>query len=249
MKKFACMTSMHQPYYDHIGRHMIESWQKYWPADIDLYLYAEKMNFSSDDPRIVVVDWDSACYGGWHEFSKKTDDGNALKFGKKGWASLHGWKNIDAEFIIWLDADLLFSNPINEEVLLKTINKDQLVSLFDTDYQRKEPIRTHWSAESGYVAVNKLHPEFQNFIKRYEEIYRLDKKPDEIVNWWDNETLMLAAKDFLPHIHDLSQYRTTNKTQTPMNHSFLGGYMSHFKGKSKKSRTKEEFVNFTKGNL
>lgn len=239
------MTSMHQPYYDHIGKHMIESWQKYWPENIKLYFYAEKMSYKTDDPRIKVVDWDKSCFEGWNEFAKNTTDGNAQKFGKKGWASLHGWKHIDADYIIWLDADMLFSKEITEEVIRQTINDDQLVALFDTDYQRKEPVRTVWSAESGYVIVNKNHKHFNDFVKKYEEYYRLSTKPDGIVNWWDNEILMLTASSFIDYVHDLSQHRRTNKTQTPLNHCFLGDYMSHFKGKSKKSRTQDEFTTFT----
>lgn len=245
MKKYACMTSMHQPYYDHIGKHMISSWQKYWPEDVDLYLYAEKMDYTTDDERIKIIDWDSVCFNDWEEFAKKTDDGRAHRFGKKGWASLHGWKNIDAKYIIWLDADMLFQKAITEDVLDKSINDDYLVGLFDTDYQRTEPVRRFWSAESGYVIVNKTHKSFSEFVNRYEEIYRLDKKPDGIVNWWDNETLMLAAKDFIDAVHDLSQYRSTSKTQTPLNKCWLGEYMSHFKGKSKKSRSEKEFLEYT----
>jgi len=244
MKKYACITSMDQRYYDHIGKHMISSWEKYWPEDIDLYLYAEKMDYVSTNPRIKIIDWDQTCFEDWSEFAKKTDDGNAHKFGKKGWASLHGWKNIDAEFIIWLDADVLCSNHITHDIIEKTLNTNQLVGLFDTLYQFKDGIRPTWAAESGYVIVNKLHKDFLNFIKKYEEFYRMPSAPDGIVRWWDNEILMLAAGLFMSEVHDLSQYRRTNKTQTPLNHCFLGDYISHFKAKSKKHRTQEEFHNF-----
>lgn len=244
MKKIACMTSMHQPYYDHIGRHMIESWQKYWPRDIELYFYAEKMSFNSTDPRIRTIDWDESCFFNWNRFAKKTEDINAQKFGKKGWASLHGWKNIDADYIIWLDADMLFSKEITKEVIYKTINDNYLVALFDNDYQRKESTRTFWSAESGYVIVNKNHKNFNDFIKRYEDYYNYPYKPEGIESWWDNEILMLTSSHFIDSVHDLSQHRQTNKTQTPLNHCFLGEYMSHFKGKSKKLKTQEEFSTF-----
>lgn len=238
------MTSMDQGYYDHIGNHMISGWEKYWPADIDLYLYAEKMNFTSTSPRIKIIDWDETCMDDWSEFFKKTENTFAHKFGKKGWASLHGWKNIDAEFIIWLDADILCKKTLTHDILEKTLSKDQLVGLFDTFYQFKDGTRTTWAAESGYVIVNKLHKDFSNFVRKYEEFYRSPTMPDGIVSWWDNEVLMLAAGHFMEDVHDLSQYRRTNKTQTPLNHCFLSDYISHFKAKSKKDKTQEEFYNF-----
>jgi hypothetical protein len=249
MKKFACVTSMHQPYYDHIGKHMISSWQKYWPKDIDLYLYAEKMSVNFDDPRIKKIDWDSVCYNDWSEFAVKTQDSNAHKFGKKGWASLHGWKNIDAEYIIWVDADVLSHKELTLDILEKTLNFNQLVGLFDTLYQFKDGIRETWSAESGYVIINKQHKDFSEFIKKYEEYYRLPSKPDKIVRWWDNEILMLTASHFMDNVHDLSQYRRTSKTQTPLNHCFLGDYISHFKAKSKKHHSQEEFIDFTENGI
>jgi hypothetical protein len=143
-----------------------------------------------------------------------------------------------------LDADVLCRKPITHDIIEKTLNSTQLVGLFDTLYQFTDGIRPTWSAESGYVIVNKPHKDFSNFIKKYEEFYRMSSKPDRIVRWWDNEILMLAAGMFMSEVHDLSQYRRTSKTQTPMNHCFLGDYISHFKAKSKKHRTQEEFHNF-----
>ena len=248
--KFACMTSMHQAYFDHIGNHMIESYKTYWPKDIPLYLYAENMDYNDPSGHVITVDWNETCRKNWKTFAIKSDDSRAHRFGKKAYASMHGWRNVDADFIIWLDADMLFQKQITEEVLQKTLSESQLVGLFDNDYQRihrgEEPVRTKWSAESGYVIVNKKHKNFKQFVDRYQEIYDLPKKPEEITNWWDNETLMLSAKDFISEVHDLSQYRTTNKTQTPLNKCFLADYMSHFKGKSKKRREQTVFTEYTK---
>lgn len=226
---------------------MIDSWLKYWPNNIDLHLYAEKLNYKSSDSRIKIIDWDHVCFRDWEQFAKKTTDNRAHRFGKKGWASLHAWNNIEADYIIWLDADMLFSNFIDHSIIEKTINEDQLIGLFDTDYQRTEPVRKYWSAESGYVIVNKNHRVFNSFIKKYEGYYRSPEMPNGIVHWWDNEILMLAAKEFSEFVHDLSQYRTTNKTQTPLNRSFLSDYMSHFKGQVKKQNSIEMFTNYTKG--
>jgi hypothetical protein len=245
---YAFITSMDQRYYDMIGSYMIKSFIKYAPKDFTLHLYAE--NITSELPNISnlkIYDWNTVCREDWDKFAVKTDDNSAKKFGKKGWASIHAWENIDADYLIWLDADLLFHKSFDESVIRKTIKKNMLIGLFNHEYlahvKNEKPIG--FSAETGYVILNKRHKDFDKFVQKYRETYELDFKPSQIVKWWDNQICMYVANMFKEHVYDLSSLRLTDKTQTPLNRSELTEYFSHQKGKSKKKMTEQKKLSTT----
>lgn len=248
--KYTCITSMHENHYKHIGGFMIESWKRYWPENVKLIVYAENFTFDSNDDRIKVIDWTENCYNRWEQFSKNTPDGSSQRFGKKGFTFLHGLENIDTEYLIWIDADVLFFDYIQESILDKILPKEKLVALFDCYYQENPSYteeeyvnnkkRKMFAAESGFVVVNKTHPKFKEYSKNYNELYTSDIKHDTLLSWYDGEVVLSAAREFLDQVEDLSKLRTTNKTQTPLNKTWLHKYMAHIKGKGKKSTSNEE---------
>lgn len=241
MKKYAFITSMSQQYYDHIGRFMLESFLKYAPKHFTLHLYAESI--TSELPRannLVVYDWNQVCKADWEKFAAKTEDNSAKKFAKKGWASIHAWENIQAEKLVWLDADLLFHKAFNEEIIDLTLPKKKLIGLFDHSYLSVDG-NTKPSAETGYVVLNKQHPNFDAFVKEYRYTYELPSKPDSLHRWWDNQICMLVANKFPSDVYNLSDLRTTDKTQTPLNYSPVAEYFAHQKGKSKKHMNEYDF--------
>lgn len=237
MTTWACVTSQDQHYYDLIGEVMLKSWSRYWPAPDQMYLYAEEFT-PEDISRVNIVNWTDTCYQHWLPFSQRATHPHALKFGKKAWATVHALRNIDVDYLVWLDSDLLFWNNIPRAELERSINNNQLVALFDSDIGPTEG-RTLWSAESGYVVFNRRHPDFIEFTNRYEAYMAAEIKPEGVLHWWDNQVLMLTASHYLDHVHDLTQYRM-RKTQTPLNHCWLGEYMGHYKSNNKHRMTKEE---------
>lgn len=250
MSTYAFITSLDQPYYDHIGKHMVASFIKYAPENFQLHIYAENMTeqFPQSD-KLVIVDWHEKCEADWRKFAVKCmPDTGAKKFGKKGWTTIHAWENIDADYIIWFDADILFKKNFTESVFEKTLDSSKLVGLFDQKYQSaklKSDEKIWPSAESGYVIVNTRHSSFKDFVAEYRRLYEVDRKPPEIYRWWDNQILMLAANKFYSEVNDLSETRYKDKTQTPLNHSPLATYFSHFKGKSKKRLEEDTMTEFT----
>lgn len=245
MKKYAFITSMNQQYYDHIGRFMLESFLKYAPKHFVLHLYAESI--ISKLPKalnLVIYDWNKVCKEDWEKFAVKTDDNSARKFGKKGWASIHAWENIDADKLIWLDADLLFYKELNEELIEYTLPKKKLIGLFDQTYLSVEQDKdlTKPSAETGYVILNKRHTDFDAFVKEYRRIYELSEKPNSLHKWWDNQICMLVANKFKKQVYNLSDLKYQDaKTHTPLNYSPIAEYFLHQKGKGKKHMDEYDF--------
>ena len=244
-KKYTFVTSMDQRYFDHIGNYMIKSFLKYAPEHFDIYLYNEGIRDVSALEKYKNfhnVDWNETCKKDWEIFAHKTTDSSAHKFGKKGWASIHAWENLDSDYIVWLDADLLFYKEFDESVIDITIDDNKLIGLFDHSYaSAKTGKKIGHSAETGYVIVNCRHSSYNSFVKEYRRLYELSSKPEEIVGWWDNQICMFAATKFQEDVKDLSELRFTDKTQTPLNHSPLAEYFGHQKGKSKKHLTEEYF--------
>jgi len=245
MSNYTFITSMNQAYWDHIGKYMILSFLKYAPLHFKIHLYAE--DITAELPQadnLIVHDWNVDCNPSWEKFAANTQDAAAQKFGKKGWASIHAWENIEADRLVWLDADLLFLKEFNEEIFDLTLPEGKLIGLFDHNYiaVKRGIVETQPSAETGYVILDCNHKSFKSFVKQYRETYELPEKPDTLYRWWDNQICMLVANNHRPHVYDLSELRNKGaKTQTPLNHSPLAEYFIHQKGKSKKNLNEDYF--------
>lgn len=246
--KYTCITSMHKPYYDHIGSVMLESWSKHWNSTDELIVYAEGFTETFSDERIKFVDWNETCEKNWNTYASLTK-GPSLVFAKKGMAFIHAMENANCDRLVWLDADLLFSKEIDFQKFDSLLSDDKLIAFFDQyfkinpNYTIEEYIdtknRSTYGAESGFVIVNPQHKNYNEYVQNYKNLYLNEKHP-MLSNWYDTEVLVLSARDFLKEVVDLSQLRTTNKTQTPLNRCWISEYVSHQKAKSKHSYSKND---------
>jgi len=246
--KIACMTTMHKPYFDHIGDIMLESFGRYWPTDIELFVFQEDFEIPNYD-RITGLDWNEHCKSRWESFRGKASN-TAETFAKKGFAFLAGMKIIDCDLLIWIDSDLLTYKPFPREKLETILPKKKLIGVFDTLYQVMpnytqeqycDKTRVLTACESGFVLINKRHKNFKDLVSNYEKNYSLESRPKELGDWYDTNVLMASLIDMRSEVEDLSKLRTTNKTQTPINRSWIGEYVHHAKGKAKRQKDKSEY--------
>lgn len=234
MIEYVCVTSMSKTYYDGIGKYMLDSWIQYW--DCNLILYSEDDLSFLNSEKIIYKDWNSSCKELWDQFCKGSVHESEKKFAKKGFASLDSWKTAMSKKIIWVDADIIFKKNIDTTIIDKILPNDKLIALFTHNYC---PDRySGLSSESGFYILNSQHPDFANFIYEYEKIYTNNIVPPEIAGLGDHKILALVSNKFQTVVEDLSKYRTTNKTTTPLNRSWIGDYMNHYKGTVKE---KEQF--------
>lgn len=246
--KITCMTTMHKPYFDHIGDIMLESFEKYWPDDIDLYVFQEGFVIP-EYSKIKGISWEEHCQTGWESFRGKAS-GTAEIFAKKGFAFLAGMKIIDCDLLIWLDADTLTYSPFPKEKIESILPKNKLIGVFDTYYQINpnytqeqylDKNRILTACESGFVLLNKQHKNFNDLVQNYEKNYTLDSRPEKFGDWYDTNVLMASLVDLRTEVEDLSKLRNTNKTQTPINRCWIGEYVHHAKGKAKRGKDKSEY--------
>lgn len=246
--KIKCVTSMNKPYYDRLGKLMIESWSKYWPDDSKLIVYQEGFEIENFD-NVDGISWEDYCLSDWNLFRTKVK-GPAERFAKKGFAFLSAMKNIDSDLLIWVDADVITHKTFPKDKILSIIPPNKVIAFFDTYYQYNPKYtleeylnknRPCTAIESGFVIVNKNHPSFRHYCQEYERLYKLDA-PNEIVGeWFDGNVCAAAAIDIRNEIFDLSNLRTTDKTQTPLNKSWLFEYIYHAKAKQKNNINLDEY--------
>jgi hypothetical protein len=231
MIDYVCVTSMSKTYYDDIGKFMLDSWSQHW--NCDLILYSEDDLSFLNSGKIMYRDWNKSCKEPWDQFCKGNVHASEKKFAKKGFASLDSWKNVISKKIIWVDADIIFKKNIDTAMIDKILPKDKLIALFTHNYC---PDRySGLSSESGFYILNTQHRDFVNFIYEYEKIYTNTVVPSEIAGLGDHKILALVSSKFQTSVEDLSKYRTTDKTTTPLNRSWIGDYMHHYKGTVKET--------------
>lgn len=248
MKKITCVTTMNEPYYNNIGRGMIESFIKFWPADIELVVYQEGFQLPNYE-RVRTEDWFEHCFKNWEIFNTKIK-GPATRFAKKGFVFLDAMKRIDTDILIWVDADLLTGKPFPRSKIESILPENKMIAFFDTYYQVNpnytleqylDKSRVLTACESGLVVMNKRHKNFEQYTKNYETNYTLPERPMHLGDWFDTNVLTGSLIDFRDQVEDLSKLRTTNKTQTPLNKCWLSEYVNHRKAGSKDNFDYEKF--------
>lgn len=248
-----CVTSLTKEYYSDIGKYMIQSWCMYWPTDATLTVYAEGFDIQITDPRVKILDWDERC-GNLQANFKYITYPQSNRFSKKGFAFFDFMESNVKGYVIWLDADLLFFNTIPDDLISSLLPKEKVIAFFDCYYQTNPNYtpeeyvnyknRKHIAAESGFVIVNASHQNYNDYVRNYKELYTSKEKHETLTSWYDGEVCVSAIRDRLDLVVDLSQLRTTNKTQTPLNRTHLRNYMHHLKAGSKRNLTSVDYEKF-----
>ena len=259
-----CITSMNNEIYETIGKYMIDTWIKYWPENFKLKIYEEGFNIpNSNDNRIETISWKQVCEKNWKIFDINSKDGRSKRFAKKGFAFSHAMFNNDTDYLIWLDADILSYKKINQKDLLSVVPEGKLVGFFDTFYQvipnyTQEQYtdielrstahngQNSFAAESGFVVIDTKHKLFDTYRNNYKALFLANEKSKYLDRWYDGEVCVVAAIEFLDQVEDLSKLRTTDKSQTPLNRSWLVEYFMHMKAKSKNNKSNKEIEKIIK---
>lgn len=221
-----CVTTMNKEYYNTIGRVMIESWAMHFPKEgYCLHLYLEDFNLrKNQDPRIIEEDWNdvSSLWKIW-EATRGSSNARHQKFTLKACTQIALWRKIKTGKMLWLDADLVVLKDIEPNFFDKILEHYPLASWGETCF------------ESGTVWMNLDHPHFNKIKDIYEGVYIGDRGLPEGQRWFDGEILGYSVNEAKVPYKNLWCYATTHKTSTPLNRSWIGEYIQHFKAKRKDS--------------
>lgn len=213
MKDITWLTSFNSIYYESVAKYNLPGWKLLEGKKLIMIDDPSKINLKNIDAEIVDA---TVAYPKddpyWQISGKKH------KFWKKGKCFLWALRNIDTRYLIWLDSDV----KINKAPDLSRFwpNEGDVGSIICGNLKQ---------AESGFVIIDRLHPLFDSWVKKYEEAW-YNGIIDTLHRPWDNDVLWYAVKD-LPH-RNLS--KSVKSSPQGFEDTDLLDYMYHYSGKRQK---------------
>lgn len=205
--RYEIITALNQTLHTQYAERSLATWQDtpiiYWQGDLI-------------DPR-----WDQWRYLAATRETAKFEQ-TCVRFSHKVQAQIHHSRHCSADYMIWLDADVVQHSEYTEEDILSLMPQpDELCTFLD-----RQPVKY---AETGWIAYNMHHPRLKEFFRRLEDIYLtqaifgLEQWHDAFV--WDYVRLRGAypARNILHK----------NKTSEPFDDSDLAPWWRHHKGPRK----------------
>ena len=234
--KISVITSFDKKYYDSIGKHCISSWINFWPTDIKLTCYVEEFSLP-ENKNIIQIPFNKLA----EEYFQLQNDSELRYrvkiFAKKAYSIIHAFENIEADRIIWLDADIITKDFISLKTIEDLCEQDTLATLMGVWHGRDKKskgVKDFYSCETGFFIVNKSHVGFNDFSKRYKEYY--DKRiTDGLRRFYDGEVFGAVVPELKEKykFRDLSA-ELVKQYNSPLRHTEIGKYLHHYKSKGAK---------------
>ena len=178
--KIAIVTSLNKSLYDYYAFRFLESYN--WP--FDCYIYHEGWAPESRNNIIYRNIYETnptlkdfiARNEKRNQYSTEKNDTSkiifgleflkdAIRFSYKVYAKTHLMMEGKYDYVIWVDADVVFTKAITEEELIqKILPKDYTICYLD----RPEPPRY---PECGFVGYNLTNSHTKNFVEKLREYY------------------------------------------------------------------------------
>jgi len=247
--KYSIVTTFNQAGLDLYGRTMIESFDQYWPQDVDLWVYTENCHVESS-ARIHVVDLlavspDLVAFKQQHAnnpvanglvakdsnlpFKDNAFKWDAVRFSHKVFCVIHACQTIESDWVIWLDADTKTFASIPENFLSTICLNDAMACYLGR--------REKYHSECGWVAYNKRHQDLSQFMQQWRDLYMTGAIFD-LREFHDSFVFDELRKRFQSQgtqFHNLSPVLPGKGPGHPFIASQLGQYMDHMKGSKRKA--------------
>ena len=231
MRKISVITSFNQSYYDKVGKHCVETFNKFWDEDIDLFVYLEDMDETRIDAKCIPFTNLPIDYFVFQQEKRKQQE---KTFAKKAYSIIHAFKNLDTDILIWLDADVVTTKSITKEFIYSLVPENTLSAHFGVWHNRvkhdnESPLI--FSCETGFFAVNTKHKLFSILRDRYTQRY-LQRDTSGLRRFYDGDVYGAVIKELEDSaiMNDLN----SGPHKTPIPRSVLGEYITHFKHGLKK---------------
>jgi hypothetical protein len=201
---------------------MLKTYKKHWSHLMPLYVYNED-NFQIKVKTIHPLGWNLG--EDYLKFQKRHSNDRVKVFAKKGFSIIHAMENINADRIIWIDADVIIKDSINMQ-LLELISSDDVLSSHYSVWHEQDRNVYH-SCETGFFILNKRHKGFKEFCETYKGIY-VNDNTDGLRRFYDGEVYGKTVD-----IMESKGYNLLNlnpgRHKTPIPRSLLSPYIDHYK--------------------
>jgi hypothetical protein len=230
--KIEVITSFNKTYYDLIGKDCVKSWLKYWPKELSLTCYVEEFTLPDRD-RLKQVSFDTFDKD-YYEF-QQTENKQVKKFSKKAFSFIHAMYNSSADRIVWIDADVITTDVLELGLLHKILPNDALSTHMGVEYTTaKDGTPGRWFVpETGFFAINTAHSDFARFRTEYRRHY-VERDHKDLRRFYDNDVYGYVFEKLGSKGYDLCQ-DLGKGYKTPLRHTILGPYLSHYKAKHSKA--------------
>jgi hypothetical protein len=220
---------------------MVKSFDKHWPDDISLTVYAEDFTFKRPSERVLIRDLHKSVNNlvkfkkKWGKDPKRCGIGHgkpyqyrmdAVKFSNKAYTVIDAARTFDADVLIWMDVDTVTHQDVPKTFLESLLPHDVFISWLE---------RRDFYPEVGFYLLSLKHPEKDRVIDAWEHLYNSAEIFD-LDEWHDAWTLEHVVRDF--EREGVIKTHSISGKGAPFNHvlinSPLGKYLDHLKGKYKK---------------
>jgi hypothetical protein len=143
-------------------------------------------------------------------------------------------ENSTADRIIWLDADVLSTAILDKRTLINQLPDDCLSTHMGvTYYTTKDGTPGRWFVpETGFFAINTKHEDFDKFRSEYRRHY-VEHDHKNLRRFYDNDVYGYVFEKLNAKGNDLC-VGLPKPYKTPLKHTVLGPYLTHYKAKHSK---------------
>lgn len=244
--KYTVITTFNQAGLDTYGQRMIDSFEKFWPAEVHLMICTEnctpkitRSNVSSVD----LVEQSPMLRDFLHRHAsndlahgragppgifdpKKQFRWDAVRFSYKVFSVALCAGMIDSGWMIWLDADSHTHSVVTLSWLDAVCPGNAMISYLGRGER--------YHSECGWVGYNLDHAMTKNFISDFVGMYETDKIFDH-PEWHDSYIWDIVRRKYHQQnlFHNLNHDQNTKLAGHPFINSVLGTCMDHAKGSRK----------------
>ena len=230
--KIEVITSFDQRYHDLIGHRCVSSWLEHWPQDLALTCYVENMRLP-EQRRINQVDFEDLG-DRYRDFQSAAVKSRVLTFAKKAFSVIHAMHHSTADRIMWLDADVLTTQPVDHDILARVMPGHVVSTHLGVWYDStKQGIKGRWLVpETGVFVLNTRHSDFETFRREYSRRY-WQQDFAGLRRSYDNDVYGAVISQHALSSLDLCE-GLKKSYKTPLKHTVLGPYLQHYKAKHSK---------------
>lgn len=251
LMKYCVVTTFNAAGYEKYGQRMIQTFLRTWPKDVQLVVYAEQCTVREHAPNLLIHDLELASpelvafKNAWGNVPKANGDvsaitglnqrkdfkkqfkWNAVRFSHKVYAIFHAAKTTTADWLIWMDADMVCHSSVSESDL------DRLIPAHtDLCYLGRQGKYT----ECGLYAMKLASPAIREFLQKFQDVYdHAETGIFTLKEWHDSFVFDVVRKQCNLIELDWSGHLIVGEGH-PLINCDWGAYLDHLKGDRKDQR-------------
>ena len=248
MKISLCLTTSKKLYNSHV-KDNINMIRKHWPEQIDKHIWSEDnigniTGFTVHDLFLEAPELkkfldrhQNTEYKAPARHPKKgikKYKENLLKWPYKVYAQWCCSKNVDSDYMIFLDTDIVTQKNLPIHMLTQYCFDDKFTSYLGRSQNiRHERELRHWCySETGFIIYNLRHPHAVEFFDRFVDYWTSDRIITETPDCVDNTVFDILREKMEQEGKIINYVIGDNQASNPLKKIELGRYLKHYMGEN-----------------